>query len=43
MDNENIVQMPTLLERLATKLKTCLSQEASNRQEWIRSEERRVG
>jgi hypothetical protein len=39
MTEENVVQLPTLLERLASKLKTCLTQEAANRQEWIAIQE----
>ncbi len=32
---ENVVQMPSVLDRLAGKLKILLSREANNRQEWI--------
>ncbi len=39
MTEENIVQLPTLLERLAGKLKGCLTKEAANREEWIALQE----
>jgi len=39
MEKENVVQMPTLLDRLWGKLKTCLTQEATNRGEWIAIQE----
>lgn len=40
MTEENVVrQLPTLLERLASKLQACLSREASNREEWIALQE----
>ena len=37
--DENVVQMPTLLDRLWGKLKVCLTQEATNRTEWIAIQE----
>jgi len=39
MENENVVQMPTLLDRLWGKLKTCMAQEVTNRNEWITIQE----
>lgn len=37
--NENIVQLPSVLERLATRLKTYLNRDATNRHEWIEIQE----
>lgn len=39
MANENIVQLPSVLERLATRLKTYLNRDATNRHEWIEIQE----
>lgn len=39
MADENIVQLPTLLERLATRMTGLLKQEAANRTEWIEIQE----
>jgi hypothetical protein len=39
MTEENVVQFPTLLERLASELTNYLSQEAANREEWIAIQE----
>lgn len=39
MIEENVVQLPTLLDRLASKLQAYLTQEAANRQEWIAIQE----
>lgn len=39
MTTENIVQMPTLLDRLWGKLKACMAQEHTNRAEWIAIQE----
>ena len=39
MTEENVVQLPSLLDRSASKLTNYLSQEAANRQEWIAIQE----
>ena len=39
MTEENVVQLPSPLDRSASKLTNYLSQEAANRQEWIAIQE----
>ena len=35
MENENVVQIPSLLDRLWDKLRACVMRESANREEWV--------